>query len=167
MVHGGPAHVLDDTKVIRECWDELESKTIPDCWTRSCFLLVYDLGDIASIQKQLIQAGRGTGTHTCELFEVKKIASIVFLVSYFISLGFNLTSIFDQSLLRNVGLAETTAATGPDRKKIILLNLEENKYVIDAESTDLFSQPISLNLNSPSKPLIMYNSNQVFYLKNH
>jgi len=88
-------------------------------------------------------------------------------VSYFISLGFNLTSIFDQSLLRNVGLAETTAATGPDRKKIILLNLEENKYVIDAESTDLFSQPISLNLNSPSKPLIMYNSNQVFYLKNH
>ena len=88
-------------------------------------------------------------------------------MSYFISLGFNLTSISDQSLLRNVGLAETTAATGPDRKKIILLNLEENKYVIDAESTDLFSQPISLNLNSPSKPLIMYNSNQVFYLKNH
>ena len=88
-------------------------------------------------------------------------------MSYFISLGFNLTSISDQSLLRNVGLAETTAATGPDRKKIILLNLEENKYVIDAESIDLFSQPISLNLNSPSKPLIMYNSNQVFYLKNH
>ena len=77
-------------------------------------------------------------------------------MSYFISLGFNLTSISDQSLLRNVGLAETTAATGPDRKKIILLNLEENKYVIDAESIDLFSQPISLNLNSPSKPLIMY-----------
>ena len=88
-------------------------------------------------------------------------------MSYFISLGFNLTSISDQSLLKNVGLAETTAATGPDRKKIILLNLEENKYVIDAESIDLFSQPISLNLNSPSKPLIMYNSNQVFYLKNH
>ena len=88
-------------------------------------------------------------------------------MSYFISLGFNLTSISDQSLLRNVGLAETTAATGPDRKKIILLNLEENKNVIDAESIDLFSQPISLNLNSPSKPLIMYNSNQVFYLKNH
>ena len=88
-------------------------------------------------------------------------------MSYFISLGFNLTSIFDQSLLRNVGLAETTAATGPDRKKIILLNLEENKYVIDAETIDLFSQPLSLNLNSPSKPLIMYNSNQVFYLKNH
>ena len=88
-------------------------------------------------------------------------------MSYFISLGFNLTSISDQSLLRNVGLAETTAATGPDRKKIILLNLEENKYVIDAETIDLFSQPISLNLNSPSKPLIMYNSNQVFYLKNH
>ena len=88
-------------------------------------------------------------------------------MSYFISFGFNLTSISDQSLLKNVGLAETTAATGPDRKKIILLNLEENKYVIDAESIDLFSQPISLNLNSPSKPLIMYNSNQVFYLKNH
>ena len=88
-------------------------------------------------------------------------------MSYFISLGFNLTSISDQSLLKNVGLAETTAATGPDRKKIILLNLEENKYVIDAETIDLFSQPISLNLNSPSKPLIMYNSNQVFYLKNH
>ena len=88
-------------------------------------------------------------------------------MSYFISLGFNLTSISDQSLLRNVGLAETTAATGPDRKKIILLNLEENKYVIDAETIDSFSQPISLNLNSPSKPLIMYNSNQVFYLKNH
>ena len=56
LVHGGPAHVLDDTEVIRECWDELESKTIPDCWTRSCFLLVCDLGDIASIQKQLIQS---------------------------------------------------------------------------------------------------------------
>ena len=88
-------------------------------------------------------------------------------MSYFISFGFNLTSISDQSLLKNVGLAETTAATGPDRKKIILLKLEENKYVIDAETIDLFSQPISLNLNSPSKPLIMYNSNQVFYLKNH
>ena len=84
-------------------------------------------------------------------------------MSYFISLGFNLTSISDQSFLRNIGLAETAAVTGSQRKKIITdwLNLEENEYVIDAETIDLVSQPISLNLNSPSQPLIMDNSNSI------
>ena len=41
------------------------------------------------------------------------------------------------------------------------LNWEENEYVIDTETIDLVSQPLSLNLNSPSQPLIMDNNNQV------
>ena len=35
LVHGGPAHVLDAAEIIRECWNESESKTIAACWTRS------------------------------------------------------------------------------------------------------------------------------------
>ena len=65
--------------------------------------------------------------------------------------------------MRTVGLAETAAAIGPDRRNIITkwLSIEENVDVIDDEVFDLVSYPINLDQHTSSQPLLMDNSSEL------
>jgi len=154
---GGPGHVLDATEIVRECWDELESKTIAACWTRSRCLSLCDLVDFASNCRDYSKAiERETVTQLFELLEDTQTMLWFSSLSYvaiklcIMILVFNITSISDQTFLRTVGLAETAAVTGPDRRNIITkwLNIKENVDVIDDEIFYLVSHPINFDLHT-------------------
>ncbi len=52
LANGNKATVLDAANIIRECWDELDRKTIAACWVRARCLPLCDLEDVASSSRE-------------------------------------------------------------------------------------------------------------------